>query len=485
MSKNKSIGIVAHLVHPDRIGGAEVYARNLINTIPTLAGDIEFTIFLAKGHDYRPPSSNVKLELSQVPVSHSYLRVVWEHAFLARILSRNRLDLIHFLGSTAPLGYRDRSVVTIHDSLRFQVPESTPWMLGKYYSWNQRSISKRQFDVINVSGYDSDVLRANLGISEEKQHVVPLGGVERYSNVPYHRDANDIYWIGYPYQHKRIPIVIEGFSRASKQLPTTSKLHLIGIGRKTQQKIQNLVFDSDVADRIIIHPLMNTNELKELMPSLAVLAFPSSYESFGIPVLEALSCGRSVACSNHPVFKELFEDHVHSTSDFSVEAFAMTIVDAFNEYRTGDKHNAHRAFAQKYDWKSCASKTLDVYQPTFAKRVAVTKDLKVSFVIPTLNQGSFIRRCIDQCLGQSLQNFEVIVQDGGSTDGTHQVLDSYGDKIDWHADDDDRGQSMPSTKRSRVRVGKLSLGLTRMTFMLENFFRLFMNTSPPTLTAML
>ncbi len=66
--------------------------------------------------------------------------------------------------------------------------------------------------------------------------------------------------------------------------------------------------------------------------------------------------------------------------------------------------------------------------------------MKVSFVVPTRDQAGFIRRCLDMCLAQRISGAEVVVRDGGSTDGTQAILASYGDRIRWHSGPDG-GQS--------------------------------------------
>ncbi len=68
------------------------------------------------------------------------------------------------------------------------------------------------------------------------------------------------------------------------------------------------------------------------------------------------------------------------------------------------------------------------------------KPIRVSFVIPTLNQASFIERCVRSCLSQAIQDSEIIIQDGGSTDGTIEILKSFGNSIRW-CSEPDSGQS--------------------------------------------
>jgi GT2 family glycosyltransferase len=80
--------------------------------------------------------------------------------------------------------------------------------------------------------------------------------------------------------------------------------------------------------------------------------------------------------------------------------------------------------------------------------------VRLSFVIPTRNQGQFIAQCIDSCLAQAIPNSEVIVVDGASTDDTPDVLARYGDRIRWQSEKD-RGQSDAINKGIRLARGEL------------------------------
>ncbi len=82
------------------------------------------------------------------------------------------------------------------------------------------------------------------------------------------------------------------------------------------------------------------------------------------------------------------------------------------------------------------------------------RTLQLSFVIPTRNQAPFIRECIDSCLAQNIADSEILVLDGASTDGTQDVLASYGDKIQWRSQKD-RGQSDAVNQGIAMAKGEL------------------------------
>jgi GT2 family glycosyltransferase len=83
-----------------------------------------------------------------------------------------------------------------------------------------------------------------------------------------------------------------------------------------------------------------------------------------------------------------------------------------------------------------------------------TPPMRVSFVIPTRNQAPFLRRCLDACLGQGLADAEVIVADGLSTDGTQEILASYGNRVSW-VSESDSGQSEAVNKAVERASGEV------------------------------
>ncbi|OYP37473.1 glycosyltransferase family 4 protein [Rhodopirellula sp. MGV] len=355
------IAIVAPLIHPARIGGAETYARAIVRRLPNMGTNHEFTIVLAEGHNAELADVRAETLNLPIPVKSVWRRVVWEHTRLAMLLRKHRFDLIHFLGSTASIGVSGPAVVTIHETLRFQAPESTGKAIRHYYSMNQKSIVRRGFHAIGVSEYDSTVMREKLSCPSDRTHVVPLGGHERFSNVDDSPHAKDLLWVGFPYPHKSVELLLKSFSIATDRLSEGTRLRLVGIPQEKHQHYRDLAIALGIGDRVDLSAPLPGDGLIESLLRTAVVCLPSTCESFGLPILEGLSCGRSVVCSSHPALTSLYGDHVHAAPSLTPQDLAECMVAAQREYIQGDRRQSHRDFARRYSWDACARQTLDVY----------------------------------------------------------------------------------------------------------------------------
>src|SRR5262245_30930532 len=129
-------------VHPARFGGAETYARRLLEELPQIDSENEYLVITSRDSDLQLTAPNFQRIDCRVNATAVHWRVLWEQGPLVRLLRQLRPDLVHFPASTAPFLCRMPSVVTIHDTLRFQQPCSNRELLQKYYSWNQRCIAR-------------------------------------------------------------------------------------------------------------------------------------------------------------------------------------------------------------------------------------------------------------------------------------------------------------------------------------------------------
>ncbi len=202
-----------------------------------------------------------------------------------------------------------------------------------------------------------------------------------------------------------------------------------------------------------------------LLQRAKALAFFSLYEGFGIPLLEAFQAGTPVICSNAASLPEVGGDAILSCDPNDVEAIAslMHRIIAENDLRD-DLIAKGKARLSHFTWEQSAANLFRafeaVYRLNLQPRPRVSPGQNdhekplVSIVTPSFNQGRFLKRTIESVLQQDYPHIEYIVMDGGSTDQSREILQSYNGKLEW-VSESDRGQAHAINKgfaRSRGQI---------------------------------
>lgn len=187
------------------------------------------------------------------------------------------------------------------------------------------------------------------------------------------------------------------------------------------------------------------------------LTFFSQYEGFGIPLLEAFEVGTPVLCSNATSLPEVAGDAALMCDPTDVEAMSALL-----ERVAGDpalraelaERGKQRLAA--YSWQTAAGALAGGAERLLErlKSPRLSPQPLVSIVTPSFNQGYFLRRTIDSVLAQTYPNIEYLVVDGGSTDGTLDVLCAYGDRIRWLSEPDS-GQTNAINKGLALARGEI------------------------------
>lgn len=357
------VGISALAAHPARFGGAETYLRRLVAALPAIDSSVKYTVFKATGSDLDVPGDNVEVVVLPAPVKNPYTRVLWEHLRQPRYLRRHGVDLMHFPTSTAPFGFPGRSVVTIHDTLRFQVPELTPWLLGKYYGLNQRNIARSGKHVIGVSHADTSLMREELGLPERQVSVVYHGVDRAFFEEDGTTKDDYLLWVGHPYRHKNVEHLFAAYRELKGRGRDLPQLRLIGLNAAEMNRLRPVIQELGIEAFVALEGHTPHDQLPEQLSRAMLFCFPSLCESFGLPVLEAMASGTAVVCSELPCFREICGDHVRYASTSNVGEFADAIDLLLRDGALrSDLANRARAHAAQFTWEACARKTLDVYR---------------------------------------------------------------------------------------------------------------------------
>jgi glycosyltransferase involved in cell wall biosynthesis len=374
------IGLNLIFLVPGETGGMEVAARELIPALLAAApAGMRFTAFVnreAAGDD--GGSWADLLPTVTVPV-HARNRVQWvlgEQTLLPRLAARAGVDLVHSLASTAPLWGRFRRVVTVHDLIYARYPEAHSGLRGRAMGLLVPAAVRRADRVIVDSQSTGADLTDILKTAPDRIDVVPLGlgAVRRETPLP-ERETRALFDLGgrsvllsvsAKRPHKNLAALIDALAL----LPAEGRPMLVLPGYPTahERELRERAAAAGVSADVRLAGWVSGAELEGLWSLAEGFVFPSLYEGFGLPVLEAMARGVPVACSNASSLPEvageaalLFDPHDPSAI---ADALRRLLGDAALRERLR-RMGGERV--REFTWERTARLTLESYMRTLAE----------------------------------------------------------------------------------------------------------------------
>lgn len=353
--------------------GNEVYARNLLNGLAALGVDSEFIAYLSVG--------GVEAQVRGCRVrrvsANPFLRLGWD---LAMNLRRDKPDLVH-VQYTAPLACPVPVVVTVHDVSFVEHPQYFPLSRAAQLRWTVRQTVASAARVLTVSEFSrASILRVYPGLHPDKVVAIPNAAspgfrpISRQSAAAYARRrfglaAPFVLTVGDLQPRKNHIGLIEAFRRlvhAHPELP--HDLVLAGKDTWFSGRVREAARNSGLEQRIRFSGFVSDDDLLQLYNAADLFVFPSFYEGFGLPLLEAMACARAVACSNVSAMPEVADGAAllfdPSSPDEIARAMADLLLDPELRARM-ERLGVQRAAA--FSWSKTAAATLAVYHEVAAR----------------------------------------------------------------------------------------------------------------------
>jgi glycosyltransferase involved in cell wall biosynthesis len=270
------------------------------------------------------------------------------------ILSKHPADLTHIPHYNAPLGCGQKMAVTIHDVIHLRFPPSRAAYL--YARVMLEAVTRRARVILTDSEYTKKDLLELIRADESKIRVIPLAAGPQFSPSDAIRD-NTVLYVGNLKPHKNILTLLRAFTKANAR-EKAMKLVLAGhnfMPEETRafQGLSDIVF------------LDNTNlgELVELYRKARIFVFPSLYEGFGLPPLEAMASGTPVICSNATSLPEVVGDAAMLFDPNNQDELADNILTLYRDEGL-QKSLAAKGLerSKRFSWDHCAEKTAEVYR---------------------------------------------------------------------------------------------------------------------------
>ncbi len=315
---------------------------------------------------------NVNILTTAINYDSHPAQEVWENIYLPLSLNYNRIDVFHspafFLFLFAP---GVKKIVTIHDLAVFKFPEDFPYRFAKYLQLMIRLSTKVADRIIADSNAVKNDLIDILGLEEKKISVTYLGIDEMFAEgsekgIDNFKEAKGltrgfILYAGTIEPRKNIINLIKAFAlMKNRGLP--HKLVLAGKRGWLSEPIFEEIKRSRFRNDISLTGYIPDEELKLYYSSCDVFVYPSLYEGFGLPPLEAMACGAPVVVSDIPVFRELLHNSAIFVNPESPESIAGGIETII--INTGLKDELKKKGTEvykKYTWRKTAEETLKVY----------------------------------------------------------------------------------------------------------------------------
>lgn len=283
------------------------------------------------------------------------------------ILPFKKGDLLFSPANTAPIFIpkNKKSILTLHDVAFITQKETLSWCFRAYYQFIIPKIIKRADRIITVSEYSKNEILTYYPQASGKIESIPLGILPYFKPLEKTQKKNQILYVGTLQKRKNFTTVIEVFEQLQLQDYT-----LIIVGNF----ISNFVLDDatlallDKAKKnpnIKILQKVSKEELVFLYSTSKIFFFPSLYEGFGLPILEAMACGTPVICSDIPALKEIGQDLPLYSHPTNKEEFKKNILKLLAD-ETLQKSLSQQGIihAQKFSWEKAVEKHLSILKET-------------------------------------------------------------------------------------------------------------------------
>jgi len=377
------IGINAQLLSMDasyRGAGVSNYSRRLLRALGQLAagedeaGKYRFTAFINTPNFTCP---GVELVVSGLPLHRPPARIAWEQTALRRELGKREIDLLHGLVNVLPLSGRIPGVVTVHDLSFVRMPQKLPAAKRTYLQRFSRVSVGQARRVIAVSQQTADDLIHYFGAPASKIDVVYNGVGEEFSpgkedeNIEFrHRHGlpeRFLLYLGTLEPRKNLPLLVKAYARW--QRADDVALVLAGAKGWFYDEIFRLVDELGVADRVHFPGYVPSTELPAWYRAATGFVYPSLFEGFGLPILEAMACGAPVLCSTAPSLLEVAGDAAltvtidHENENANISALTNGLDRLV--YEPALRQELRRrgiAQAATFSWRRTAQQTVHVYE---------------------------------------------------------------------------------------------------------------------------
>lgn len=356
------LGVNALFYLPGEVGGSETYLLETLRALSRRSDRPDLVLFSNAENDGRLRAEFPEAEVvaSGIAAASRVARILAEQIQLPRLVRRARVDVLWSPGYTAPAFCSCPQVVSILDVQYKRFPQDVSWLAARTMDVLYPSSARRCGAVVAISEFAKAEVVHFLGVPPEKVTVTLLavdpafgapGGPppKELAGAPY------LLCVAHTYPHKNVDVLVRAFNRIAGEIP--HRLVLVGKARLGEAAVVAALKDSPPG-RVVRFPGLPWRELIALYQHADGFVFPSLYEGFGLPVLEAMRAGVPVLTTRAASIPEIGGDAVLYADGRDEAAFAAALRTAVSLPKDARARlvAAARRRAEGFTWEASAEK---------------------------------------------------------------------------------------------------------------------------------
>jgi glycosyltransferase involved in cell wall biosynthesis len=361
------IGVNALYLIPGGVGGTEIYLRHLLAALAEIDGSNEYVVFTNRetGGGLAPGGPNFRIVSQALRASFRPERILWEQTVLPLAVAKHKVDVLLNPGFTAPILCGCPQVTVFHDLQHKRHPEHFRWFDLPF--WRLLLFWSAHLSRTVIA--DSEATRADLmrfyRLPRQRVRVVPLGVDPKFFEIAQARRPEPfLLSVSTLHPHKNLDRLLHAFSRFRQARPEF-RLIVAGLRGFEADKLERLRRELNLADAVEFTGWIPREDLYALFARAFAFVYPSTFEGFGLPVLEAMAAGVPAACSHVEPLAGMAGDAVLQFNPQDDRA----LLDAMLQLVSDDRLRAELSLrgaqrASLFCWKTTARLTLDVVRET-------------------------------------------------------------------------------------------------------------------------
>lgn len=358
--------------------GIGTYTARLLENIIKIDSRNNYRFFWPnEGYDFLLERGNISLTLFG-----EKNKKFWDEIFLPAQVRINNCDIFHLPqnGLGLPKSKYCSYIATVHDLIPYVLPDTCGKSYLDKFLQEMPYIMEKCDRIITVSNYSKHDIMKYFKLPEEKIKVTHLAADSRFRLMDkekaleflkkeYSYSSDFILYLGGFSPRKNVDGLLEAYRRIYRELPGYYELVLLGASKDSHYELKKKVESMGIRDRVVFAGYVPYEHLPYFYNCSSLFVYPSLYEGFGLPPLEAMTCGTPTITANVTSIPEVVGDGALLTDPYNIdeltEKIYRTISDA--EFREHLKEKALRR-AYNFSWKKTAIETIKVYEEVYESR---------------------------------------------------------------------------------------------------------------------